>query len=335
MSAVALMDARSVAATARNKGILTPATEYADDYAVPEYHYDDTIYKNRVYNGFGNAHEESDLVYGPNIKDWPEMTALTDNILLKVCSKILDDVTTTDELIPSGETSSYRSNPLGLAEFTLSRRDPEYVGRSKKVDVIEKARRRGEDILKDNAELADVFDKIKTIEGPDDYGCLQEMIYRRFSRAQKGDPAFAILPYCIFMDGGRGQVTAAKKVLDALRLDVPVVGLVKDDSHRTRGIMFEDGREISLKDRPLLFAYAGTIQEEVHRFAIEYHRNLRGKKTVSSILDEIKGIGPRRRNALLAHFGSIDSIKKASLAELTEVEGMSEESARNVIEFFK
>ena len=165
MSAVALMDARSVAATARNKGILTTATEYADDYVVPEYHYDDTIYKNRVYNGFGNAHEESDLVYGPNIKDWPEMTALTDNILLKVCSKILDDVTTTDELIPSGETSSYRSNPLGLAEFTLSRRDPEYVGRSKKVDVIEKARRSGADILKDNAELADVFDKIKTIEG--------------------------------------------------------------------------------------------------------------------------------------------------------------------------
>ena len=165
MSAVALMDARSVAATARNKGILTPATEYADDYVVPEYHYDDTIYKNRVYNGFGNAHEDSDLVYGPNIKDWPEMTALTDNILLKVCSKILDDVTTTDELIPSGETSSYRSNPLGLAEFTLSRRDPEYVGRSKKVDVIEKARRSGADILKDNAELADVFNKIKTIEG--------------------------------------------------------------------------------------------------------------------------------------------------------------------------
>ena len=165
MSAVALMDARSVAATARNKGILTPATEYADDYVVPEYHYDDTIYKNRVYNGFGNAHEESNLVYGPNIKDWPEMTALTDNILLKVCSKILDDVTTTDELIPSGETSSYRSNPIGLAEFTLSRRDPEYVGRSKKVDVIEKARRSGADILKDNAELADVFDKIKTIEG--------------------------------------------------------------------------------------------------------------------------------------------------------------------------
>ena len=165
MSAVALMDARSVAATARNKGFLTPATEFADDYIVPEYNYDDTIYKNRVYQGFGEAREDSALVYGPNIKDWPEMTALTDNILLKVCSKILDEVTTTDELIPSGETSSYRSNPLGLAEFTLSRRDPEYVGRSKAVDVIEKSRRKGEDILKDNTELAKIFDKIKTILG--------------------------------------------------------------------------------------------------------------------------------------------------------------------------
>lgn len=165
MSAVALMDARSVAATARNKGFLTPATEFADDYIVPEYNYDDTIYKNRVYQGFGEAREDSALVYGPNIKDWPEMTALTDNILLKVCSKILDEVTTTDELIPSGETSSYRSNPLGLAEFTLSRRDPEYVGRSKAVDVIEKSRRKGEDILKDNTELAKIFYKIKTIPG--------------------------------------------------------------------------------------------------------------------------------------------------------------------------
>ena len=165
MSAVALMDARSVAATARNKGILTPATEFADDYTVPEYRYDDTIYKNRVYNGFGNANKDSELIYGPNIKDWPQMTALTDNILLKVCSKILDEVTTTDELIPSGETSSYRSNPLGLAEFTLSRRDPEYVGRSKQVDIIEKARRNGEDILKDNDELTYVFDKIRTIDG--------------------------------------------------------------------------------------------------------------------------------------------------------------------------
>ncbi|MDY6037849.1 MAG: excinuclease ABC subunit UvrC [Eubacterium sp.] len=177
--------------------------------------------------------------------------------------------------------------------------------------------------------------KIKTIEGPNDYGSLQEMIYRRFSRAKKGDPAFATLPDCIFMDGGRGQVSAAKKVLDALRLDIPVVGLAKDDAHRTRAIVFEDGKEISLKERPLLFAYAGTIQEEVHRFAIEYHRNLHGKKSISSLLDEIKGIGPRRRNALLAHFGSIDTIKNAGLDELCEVEEMSKAAAQNVIDFFK
>lgn len=177
--------------------------------------------------------------------------------------------------------------------------------------------------------------KIKTIEGPNDYGSLQEMIYRRFSRAKKGDPAFATLPDCIFMDGGRGQVSAAKKVLDALRLDIPVVGLAKDDAHRTRAIVFEGGKEISLKERPLLFAYAGTIQEEVHRFAIEYHRNLHGKKSISSLLDEIKGIGPRRRNALLAHFGSIDAIKNAGLDELCEVEEMSKAAAQNVIDFFK
>lgn len=163
MSAVALMDARSIAATAANGGLLTSAEYVHDGYEVPEYSYDKSIYENRVYNGFGDPNK-GELVYGPNIKDWPEMAKLTDNILLKVCSKIRDEVTTTDELIPSGETSSYRSNPLGLAEFTLSRRDPEYVGRSKVVDRIEKARNRGEDVLKVAPELKAIFDKIKTIE---------------------------------------------------------------------------------------------------------------------------------------------------------------------------
>ena len=124
LSAVALMDARSIAATAANGGILTSAEKYADDYEVPEYNYDDSSYRARIYNGFGKAEPEDKLIYGPNIKDWPEQEALAQNILLRVCSKIMDKVTTTDELIPSGETSSYRSNPLGLAEFTLSRRDP-------------------------------------------------------------------------------------------------------------------------------------------------------------------------------------------------------------------
>lgn len=158
MSGVALMDARSIAATARNKGILTSAEEFATDYEVPEYHYDDSAYRSKVYKGFKNEDKDEELILGPNIKDWPEMSELTDNILLKVCSKIMDPVTTTDELIPSGETSSYRSNPLGLAEFTLSRRDPEYVGRSKEVRELEVARK--DKSLEVNGELAKVFDKI-------------------------------------------------------------------------------------------------------------------------------------------------------------------------------
>ena len=165
LSAVALMDARSIAATAANGGILTPATEYADDYVVPEYEYDDSTYQSRIYNGFGKAETEESLIYGPNIKDWPEMSPLAENILLKVCSKIMDPVTTTDELIPSGETSSYRSNPLGLAEFALSRRDPEYVGRSKVVDRMEKARRAGHNIIAEAPELKEIYAQIHEISG--------------------------------------------------------------------------------------------------------------------------------------------------------------------------
>ena len=164
MAAVALMDARSIAATAANGGVLTSAEELDCWGNVPEYHFDKGVYEKRVYNGYNKATGE-DLVYGPNIKDWPDMSPLADNILLKVCSKIMDPVTTTDELIPSGETSSFRSNPLGLAEFTLSRRDPEYVGRSKAVDVLEKARVAGDDVLAKEPELTAVFETIKTIPG--------------------------------------------------------------------------------------------------------------------------------------------------------------------------
>jgi aconitate hydratase len=140
LSAVALMDARSIAATAVHQGVLTPATDLADDYVVPEYDYDDSPYKSRVYQGFGNAKMQEELISGPNIKPWPQMEALAQNILLRVDSKIMDEVTTTDELIPSGETSSYRSNPIGLAQFTLSRRDPEYVGRAKRTGAMEQER---------------------------------------------------------------------------------------------------------------------------------------------------------------------------------------------------
>ena len=160
-SAVALMDARSIAATAANGGVLTSAEGYMDDYTEQPYDYDNSSYASRVYQGFGQADDEAALVYGPNIKDWPDMEALADNILVKVCSKIMDPVTTTDELIPSGETSSYRSNPLGLAEFTLSRRDPEYVGRAKAVDAAERARIAGQCPASVDTELKDVFAKLK------------------------------------------------------------------------------------------------------------------------------------------------------------------------------
>ena len=164
LAAVALMDARSIAASAANGGVLTPATNFADDYVVPEYEYDDSSYRARVYQGYNAPVDGAELVYGPNIKDWPEMSPLADNILLKVCTKIMDDVTTTDELIPSGETSSYRSNPLGLAEFTLSRRDPEYVGRSKVVDKLEKARVAGKDPAELEPELSKIYAQIKEID---------------------------------------------------------------------------------------------------------------------------------------------------------------------------
>ena len=168
MSAVALMDARSIAVTAANGGILTSA-ETMDCWGdVPEYSFDSSVYDKRVYYGYGKGDAEKALVYGPNIKDWPAMSPLTDNILLKVCSKILDPVTTTDELIPSGETSSYRSNPLGLAEFTLSRRDPKYVGRSKEVDRLEKARTAGKNVLEEEPQLKEIFEQIRQLPGQEE-----------------------------------------------------------------------------------------------------------------------------------------------------------------------
>ena len=159
LAAVALMDARSIAATAAAGGVLTPATDLPDETwdESCEYRFDAAPYQKRVYWGYGKADANEPLVEGPNIKPWPAMEPLADNILLKVCSKIMDPVTTTDELIPSGETSSFRSNPLGLAEFTLSRRDPDYVGRSKAVDAVEKRRVAGEDLTAADPALAAVF----------------------------------------------------------------------------------------------------------------------------------------------------------------------------------
>lgn len=160
IASVALMDARSIAATAANKGYLTPATDVDVEYTKPKYFFDSTIYENRVYNGVGKADPSVELKLGPNIKDWPVMCALTDDVVMKVVSVIHDPVTTTDELIPSGETSSYRSNPLKLAEFTLSRKDPAYVGRAKEIQNAEKARVAGEDMNAANQEIKGVFDQI-------------------------------------------------------------------------------------------------------------------------------------------------------------------------------
>ena len=162
ISSVALMDARSIAATAANKGRLTPATEYAGTYSNPKYYFDGTIYKNRVFDSKGVADPSVEIQFGPNIKDWPQMPALAENLILKVVSEIHDPVTTTDELIPSGETSSFRSNPLGLAEFTLSRKDPAYVGRAKEVQVAEKAIQNGECPAEALPELKSVFEAVHT-----------------------------------------------------------------------------------------------------------------------------------------------------------------------------
>ena len=162
IASVALMDARSIAATAANKGYLTPATDLDVEYTGPKYFFDKSIYDNRVFDSKGVADPNEELKFGPNIKDWPAMSALTDNLVLKVVSEIHDPVTTTDELIPSGETSSYRSNPLALAEFALSRKDPEYVGRAKEVQKAEKARIAGEKPTEALPELAPVIETIKT-----------------------------------------------------------------------------------------------------------------------------------------------------------------------------
>ena len=156
IASVALMDARSIAATAANKGFLTPATDFDIEYKNPTYHFDSRIYANRVFDSHGVADPSVEIKFGPNIKDWPAMSALPENLILKVVSEIHDPVTTTDELIPSGETSSYRSNPLGLAEFALSRKDPAYVGRAKEVQKAQKAIEAGTCPL-------DVLDELKPV----------------------------------------------------------------------------------------------------------------------------------------------------------------------------
>ena len=162
ISSVALMDARSIAATAANKGYLTAATDVDVEFKGRKYHFDKSIYENRVFDSHGIADPDTEIQFGPNIKDWPAMSALPENMVFKVVSEIHDPVTTTDELIPSGETSSYRSNPLGLAEFALSRKDPEYVGKAKEVQKAEKAREAGQNPVDALPEVGGVFEALKS-----------------------------------------------------------------------------------------------------------------------------------------------------------------------------
>ena len=198
--------------------------------------------------------------------------------------------------------------------------------------------------------------KVRFVQGQDDYASMQEVLSRRFTRVFQGDDAFAQLPDIIFMDGGKGHVSTALQVIDATGFQIPVVGMVKDDHHRTRALVYRKERaeikpgddagrdgeyeEIPLADKPMLFAYIGRIQEEVHRFAIEYHRKVRGKRAQMSILDEIPGIGEKRRNALLKELKSVDNIRRIALEDggaqkLASIGTMDRRSAENICSYFK
>jgi len=174
--------------------------------------------------------------------------------------------------------------------------------------------------------------KMRTVEGPNDYGSMQEVLYRRLKRGLQGDQSFNKMPDLILMDGGKPQISAAEQVLRAMKVDIPVAGMVKDDKHRTRGLLYKE-KELDLKSEPVLYRFVASVQEEVHRFAIEYHQGLRKKSLQRSALDTIEGIGEKRRNALLSHFGSIDRIKEATLDELCQVPGINRPAAEKVIEW--
>ena len=205
VASVALMDARSIAATAANKGYLTAATDLDVNYTKPKYFFDSRIYENRVFDSKGVADSSVEIQFGPNIKDWPAMSALPEHMVLKVVSEIHDPVTTTDELIPSGETSSFRSNPLGLAEFALSRKDPLYVGRAKEIQKAEKAVEAGECPVEAVPELQAVIDTIKTV-----YPDFGEKARKEKGYAGFGSTIFAVKPG----DGSaREQAASCQKVL--------------------------------------------------------------------------------------------------------------------------
>ena len=188
--------------------------------------------------------------------------------------------------------------------------------------------------------------RIQGIQGQDDYHSLEEVLTRRFSHGQREQKelsekdmdasmgSFSVFPDLILMDGGKGQVHIAEKVLMEMGLDIPVCGMVKDDYHRTRAVFFEE-EEIAIDKTSEAFRLVTRIQDEAHRFAIEYHRSLRSKTQVRSILEDIPGIGPTRRKALMRHFGDINKIREASVEELKQVDSMNESAAEAVYHFFR
>jgi excinuclease ABC subunit C len=162
---------------------------------------------------------------------------------------------------------------------------------------------------------------------------MQEVLYRRLKRWQDGDAGFSPLPDILLIDGGLGHVNAVLQITRAMKLDIPVAGMVKDDKHRTRGLIC-GGEELDLKKLPLMYHFIGRVQEEVHRFAIDYHKSTRGKNMLRSELDDAPGIGPKRRNALLSHFGSTERIKAATEDELSKAPGMTGSAAKKLAEYF-
>ena len=267
--------------------------------------------------------------------------------LLELAKKdVVEMVTTIDQ---RADVRKERAQSLGKEIYTILNHmgyeDQPYNGRDYRVEAYDISNTNGVDTvgamvvfegLRPDKKSYRRF-KIRTVEGQDDYACMQEVLFRRFRRALEGDEGFSVLPDLILMDGGKGHVNAAIEMIRAMDLDLAVAGMAKDDHHRTRSLLYvENGqmRELRLRDHPLLYKYMGTVQEEVHRFAIDYHRGLRGKRMLTSVLDEIEGIGPAKRGALLDHFGSVERIKQASVEELREVKGITEKLAEKIREYF-
>ncbi len=248
--------------------------------------------------------------------------------------KIVDEINGEEQHIETVDFSGKKEKQRGIRQYRVEAYD---ISNTNGVDSV------GAmvvfDGLKPNRKAYRRF-RIKTVQGSNDYGSMQEVVYRRLRRALSGDLAFSPLPDVIFLDGGKGQVSAVQQILNALGVSIPLVGMAKDDKHRTRALVYlpfgsEEYKEIKLKEHPLLFGYVGNVQEEVHRFAIEYHKGLRGRKIQGSVLDEITGIGAKKRNALLTHFGSTKEIFKATKEQLREVDGISEKNAESILEFVK